>query len=755
MNHVPGFSQKKARYLFTLSALAVLTMVGLTQEPKRVNALAMPKPMVLGDQVMDLRLSATAKGNFGKFDATPVFDSVSGNYAYTFDFSRKLSSRNGFILVSHLETADGLYHIVARFPSATTDILAGVGKVTSDPVFIPAEKYRLSYYSKPYGAHTTDYVILRSIFITPPPVPTQPPTSLKSVYSPAKGDSWALGSSQTIKWIAPADLPTVSVEVQEYNTCVSAPPYPCDPAAPATFVIATSTPNTGNLAWTVGNYSTSTPSNEIFTSFPTGQYQIVVSNTLTSDPFNIVNNTGQPAVRVGQLVYSSGTVYYVGQKGLYGIPSLEVFKSWGWDWSQVVQINASELALGQVGIVPSRDPACPNPVDQINAKCGTAASTITVTSPNGGESWPIGSSQTIKWSAPSSISAVNIDIQHYAAPCTGQLCPLVGTVTQSPRHLAKNVSNNGSFNYTVDKDVDGNLITLGKYIIIVSDANNPGNFGQSQNPFSVTAAPGSQISINTTDSLTGTVGQAFFARFAAAPAGQTYTYSVSGNGPLPAGLHFKPAGYSFCIPPPLYSGTSGTCTTEAQSTGADNQPIMPNTLELSGIPTAAGSVTFTINASDPRGQTASKSFTVVIINGINPPPNLTPFISSLTPSSGPVGTQVTITGTGFLPTSGNMGSGTGGNTIQTTYQGMPVWLANNLNSSDGKALTFQIPDNLIQPCPAGLTAGPPPWPACDPGVFPFAPGVYSIFVSNANGTSNPQTFTVTSPVGGTGPVVGH
>jgi len=86
--------------------------------------------------------------------------------------------------------------------------------------------------------------------------------------------------------------------------------------------------------------------------------------------------------RVGQLINRNGTVLLVGSTGLYGIPSLAVFNSWGWSFSQVVTANSVEAGMSMVGVVPSRDPACNTALDQINGMCGGTSSTtspVTIT----------------------------------------------------------------------------------------------------------------------------------------------------------------------------------------------------------------------------------------------------------------------------------------------------------------------------------------------------------------------------------------
>ncbi len=99
------------------------------------------------------------------------------------------------------------------------------------------------------------------------------------------------------------------------------------------------------------------------------------------------------------------------------------------------------------------------------------------------------------------------------------------------------------------------------------------------------------------------------------------------------------------------------------------------------------------------------------------PPNMNaPYITYLNPTSGPVGTMVTVYGTGFSPT---------GNTVR--FGGGVV---TGVSSSDGRTLTFTVPSQLAGSSQL-VTAG-----------------TYNVSVSNFSGyTSNSIQFTVTGTSG--------
>jgi hypothetical protein len=99
-----------------------------------------------------------------------------------------------------------------------------------------------------------------------------------------------------------------------------------------------------------------------------------------------------------------------------------------------------------------------------------------------------------------------------------------------------------------------------------------------------------------------------------------------------------------------------------------------------------------------------------------------PAISQIAPTGSPVGSRVTITGSGFAATGNHVKFGQG-------------WIR-NVSSSDGKTITFEVPSGLDLCAPDNL--GP-----C-PGGFPETrPGEYEVSVITNREASNTVTFTVT------------
>jgi hypothetical protein len=96
-----------------------------------------------------------------------------------------------------------------------------------------------------------------------------------------------------------------------------------------------------------------------------------------------------------------------------------------------------------------------------------------------------------------------------------------------------------------------------------------------------------------------------------------------------------------------------------------------------------------------------------------------PMIASLAPTSGPIGTAVTILGSGFTPRDNNI-----------QFHGPKDFLAGSpVSFESGTRLRF-----IMTPCPSHE-------PQCP--TFFVPPGGYSVVVINAGGRSNEVLFTVT------------
>ncbi len=158
---------------------------------------------------------------------------------------------------------------------------------------------------------------------------------------------------------------------------------------------------------------------------------------------------------------------------------------------------------------------------------------------------------------------------------------------------------------------------------------------------------------------------------------------------------------------------------------------------LSHTYSTAGTYTPRFTVTNAYGQSANASASVVVSgSGCGayywdwncPPPATTPTLNSLSPSQGTVGTTITIYGSGF----------TGSNVVHFGVGGkMQVPSYNN-----GTLISYTIPSS-VSPCDIIQT-----FAVCAQYLQQVTPGAYQIYVSNSNGQSAAQTFTVTGSSSG-------
>jgi len=128
-----------------------------------------------------------------------------------------------------------------------------------------------------------------------------------------------------------------------------------------------------------------------------------------------------------------------------------------------------------------------------------------------------------------------------------------------------------------------------------------------------------------------------------------------------------------------------------------------------------------------------KRFVEEIDQGSPPPPGLVT-IENISPSSGSIGTQIIIGGSGFS---------TNDNDIAFThpainFQGRTTAYVNHVASQDGKTLSFNLPNALGACAYSRLNQNE----ACPEIGILLPKGVAQISVVNKNGISNSLTFTV-------------
>lgn len=211
------------------------------------------------------------------------------------------------------------------------------------------------------------------------------------------------------------------------------------------------------------------------------------------------------------------------------------------------------------------------------------------------------------------------------------------------------------------------------------------------------------VKIRTSSELQGVVGKYFNALFEASGGSTPYEFSVSA-GILPPGLTLQKPTIA-CIQAPC------------------PQPS-PTSIFLQGTPTSAGTYKFQITAKDSLGNTGSGTFAAAVRSDSTSPSG--PTILNISPASGPVGTKVTLTGSGLYTAGG------GGALFRNDifFNDTLIWPSVNF-SKDGTKLEFEV---------TGPTSCNPPL-GCS--YVPLSRGEYAVYILNGIGRSNSVMFTVT------------
>ena len=134
-----------------------------------------------------------------------------------------------------------------------------------------------------------------------------------------------------------------------------------------------------------------------------------------------------------------------------------------------------------------------------------------------------------------------------------------------------------------------------------------------------------------------------------------------------------------------------------------------------------GTYTITFTVSNGYGSNTS-TITVQVNNSNNNSGNGTPSISYITPTSGSIGTQITIYGTGF----------SGDNTVHFGSGGIA-----HVTSASGNYIYFTVPSSLT-PCTVQTNGNT----GCPQYAQQVTPGQYSVYVTTNGLNSNSLTFTV-------------
>jgi len=297
-----------------------------------------------------------------------------------------------------------------------------------------------------------------------------------TVTAPNGGEQWAAGSTQTITWTATDNVGVSNVDIsfstnggQTYTT------------------LATGEANDGSYSWSVPNLTTSAGVIQIVASDGSGN-----SGTDTSDQsFSIIDAT-LPAVTVtapnGGETWSVGTVQDITWTASdnIGVTTVDInFSSDnGNSFTSLVtgQSNTGNYAWTVPGTattagiiqVIARDAAGNVAADSSNntftiSEPDTTAPQISLVSPNGGQVWGTGSSQTITWVATDNVGVTGIDLA----------VSLDNGATFTP--IASGETNDGAYQWTVPDSLTENALIR----VTASDAAGNQASDDSDNTFAI------------------------------------------------------------------------------------------------------------------------------------------------------------------------------------------------------------------------------------------------------------------------------
>lgn len=175
----------------------------------------------------------------------------------------------------------------------------------------------------------------------------------------------SLGAFNTYGFLSLGQVVDANTDDTGLNTGAFIPPRD------GSIFCATATKGTdvaGECALITGGMKAAFTSSAVFTgqgfSFARAQYGDSSFLTKTSN----IDNAGA-AHRMGVLVNNNGTVQLVGSTSLLGIPSIDVFNSWGYSFADVVPANAADLSWAQSGVMCARVAGELNP--SFSGNCGS------------------------------------------------------------------------------------------------------------------------------------------------------------------------------------------------------------------------------------------------------------------------------------------------------------------------------------------------------------------------------------------------
>ena len=306
------------------------------------------------------------------------------------------------------------------------------------------------------------------------------------VTSPNGGEAWVKGSVQYITWTGASGIlkQTANIRLMSPVPACAQPgqPIQCKIAVRAPYLIASGVNlNSGSFVWNVGQVVNNTQSDlQSINIVPDGTYKIQVcsiDNSVCDESdayFNVTSGSmgNQAPVINGVDAPTSLTVNQTGTWTVHATDPLNNSLYYTVDWGDAPQClppapcavaNAavsviqsttfthSYAVLGTYTVtftVRNSSGLQAQTSSTVQVVGSTAAGSLKIVSPNGGEIWQKGIVHTIVWTSPYYFRATTADLRliPYQQPCTTQMCPMY---MLAPYTIATNIPiNQNSYNWS-------------------------------------------------------------------------------------------------------------------------------------------------------------------------------------------------------------------------------------------------------------------------------------------------------------------
>jgi len=277
------------------------------------------------------------------------------------------------------------------------------------------------------------------------------------VTAPNGDETWAVGGTKEITWTAVNGITNVNIDFSTTSGTTWQP-------------VASNLPSSGSYSWLIPNavsnscrVRVSDASNALIKDVSDVNFAIVAPE------FRIISPNGNENWYVG----TTRTISWNDNQGIISQVKIELSTDGGTTW-EIIHTNANNNGSYRWTIPNSpsdfcririSDAADGDPVDISDAHFSILGPKLTMTSPNGGESWESSISKNITWTTAGAVDNVKLE---FSADD--------GVLWQT---LAANLSNTGSFAWAVP-DTNSSLC-----FIRVSDASDPTRFDISNNAFTI------------------------------------------------------------------------------------------------------------------------------------------------------------------------------------------------------------------------------------------------------------------------------